>query len=192
MEALRRSNSEKPTQVLLIENELLISLDLCDTLVTAGYEVLGPADTVAGARFLLEHHTPHIAIVDVLLRDGHCSEIAHQLCQCDIPFCAYSGYGRYSAEIDGFADAPWLAKTASPAEVLDMLAQLFGQAASDRLVNVPERSVSVSIRALAAPHDLGLDLRRSAYDLAERTKARRRPAMDTDSSKSFEIRGNLS
>ncbi len=183
MEAFLQSNQKTKIRVLLVEDELLINLDLCDILVTAGYEVLGPAYTVADARFLMKYHTPHIAIVDVFLKDDHCSEIARQLCQRDIPFCTYSGYGRYSAEIDGFADAPWLAKPALPAEVLDMLAKLSGQADSNRLSKVAERSGSVSLRAFG-PHDLGLELRHSACSSRTAMKAgqpSRRAATDESS-----------
>ena len=117
--------TSQPLSVLLIEDEVLISLDLCDTLVKAGYEVLGPAHTVAGALFLLRHKTPHLAIVDILLRDGLCTEIAHQLRARGVPFVIHSGYGRQAASTDGFADAPFLAKPASPEEVVKLLSELY-------------------------------------------------------------------
>ena len=110
--------------VLLIEDETLISLDLCDTLVQAGYAVIGPATTVAGAMFLLRQQTPHLAIVDVLLRDGPCSEIADQLRARHVPFVVYSGYGRHAATIASFSGERCLEKTSSPAEIIKVLGEL--------------------------------------------------------------------
>jgi hypothetical protein len=57
----------------------------------------------------------------VLLRDGPCSDIAHHLRSHGVPFVIHSGYGRYSTEIDGFSDVPWLAKPCSPTELISML-----------------------------------------------------------------------
>ena len=121
-----RATTSKPPSVLLIEDEPLISLDLCEILVGAGYDVLGPAHTLDGALFLLQHQTPQLAIVDILLRDGPCTEVAHQLRKRGVPFLVHSGYGRHSAEMPGFDDVPWLAKPALPGEVVQVLHELSG------------------------------------------------------------------
>ena len=74
--------------------------------------------------FLLRHTTPDLAIVDILLRDGLCTEIAHQLRAHGVPFVIHSGYGRQAASMDGFADAPFLAKPTSPDDVVKLLNEL--------------------------------------------------------------------
>ena len=121
----------EPPSVLLIENEPLISLDLCNTLVEAGYQVIGPANTVAGALFLLRQHKPDFAILDILLSDGPCTEVARQLQRLHILFLIYSGYGRHSVEIDGFSDVPWLAKPAQPSEIIGSIDAMLGHATED-------------------------------------------------------------
>ena len=66
----------------------------------------------------------HLAIVDVLPRDGPCTEVAQQLRKRGVPFLVHSGYGRHACSIEGFEGAPWLAKPASPEAIMELLSQL--------------------------------------------------------------------
>jgi DNA-binding response OmpR family regulator len=78
--------------VLLAESDALISMDLSDTLEKAGYRVLGPADTVAAVMYLLEQERPTVAVIDVVLKDGSCTELAHTLRHRAVPFLLHSAY----------------------------------------------------------------------------------------------------
>ena len=53
--------------VLVAEDELIIGVDLCDTVEEAGYEVAGPYDTASSAIDSLERRRPDLAILDVRL-----------------------------------------------------------------------------------------------------------------------------
>ncbi len=138
----------RKTWVLVIEDETLIGLDLCDTLSSAGYQVLGPATTASAARLLIEGgQTPDVAIVDVRLSDGLCTEIAHLLRKRRIPFFTCSGYGQHAASLEGFADAPWLAEPASPGDIM----RLLGELSVPNLVHHAAHRAGAFIHRLAAP-----------------------------------------
>ncbi len=112
--------------VLLTEDEALIGLDLSDILEGAGYRVIGPAATVAEALSFMRRDTPQMAIIDVRLRDGDCMDIVRDLRQRGVPFVVHSGCQVDEPFAAEFGDAPWLAKPASPRDVLASLEKLNG------------------------------------------------------------------
>lgn len=58
-------------RILVAEDEALIALELAESLEQDGYEVVGPAATVAEALALCEATgPPELALVDIDLRDG--------------------------------------------------------------------------------------------------------------------------
>ena len=56
--------------ILVAEDEALIALMLQLALTIAGYRVLGPAADVAEAIRLCERERPHLALIDIRLRNG--------------------------------------------------------------------------------------------------------------------------
>lgn len=118
-----RPDRERPT-ILLMEDEPLISLDLCDTLVAAGYHVMGPANTATGALFLLKQRTPQAAIVDVLVKDGASTEVVQQLRRLKVPFLIHSGCAQDDPSAADCKDVPWLTKPAPPSDLLALLGSM--------------------------------------------------------------------
>jgi DNA-binding response OmpR family regulator len=112
------------TAVLLTEDEALISLDLCEILEDAGYRVIGPAMTATEALSLLEGESPRVAMIDFLLRDGPCTELAQQLHQRGVPFLVYSGREPDASLTFELRDAPWLAKPALASDIVIRLEEL--------------------------------------------------------------------
>lgn len=110
--------------VLLVDDEPLIGLDLSDTLVGAGYEVIGPASTIATALSLLDRQTPRYAVIDVKVRDGLCLDLARQLRRQNVPFIIHTGYPRDGSDPMEFSEAPRLIKPASPSDLLQALMDL--------------------------------------------------------------------
>lgn len=104
--------------VLLAEDEALISLDLSDTLESAGYRVVGPVATVADAIAMVHSETPHMAIVDFMLRDGVSTELMRLLRLRKVPFVIHSGYRRDADLASECGDAPWLGKPILPHDLL--------------------------------------------------------------------------
>ena len=110
--------------VLLVDDEPVISLDLCDTLLEAGFRVIGPAATMPTALTLLILHKPDLAVIDIKFRNKICLDLARQLKQRNIPFIVYTGYPRDSADVIEFREAPRLEKPALPSELLKALTAL--------------------------------------------------------------------
>jgi len=59
--------SMKKTKVLIVEDEIIIADNICDSLVQEGYDVLEPCISYSEAVNSLETETPDIAILDIQL-----------------------------------------------------------------------------------------------------------------------------
>ncbi len=77
--------------VLLVEDELLISMMLEDELVELGHRVAGVATTVEGGLALLRTVSPDFALVDFHLADGDCRDLIADLKLRRIPFVLVTG-----------------------------------------------------------------------------------------------------
>lgn len=117
--------------VLLVDDEPLIGLDLSDTLVGAGYQVIGPASTLEAALALLDRQAPRYAVIDVKVRDGLCFDLARQLRRRHVPFIIHTGYPRDGSDPKEFKEAPRLIKPASPSDLLQALTDLAAASARD-------------------------------------------------------------
>jgi DNA-binding response OmpR family regulator len=83
---------ERP-RVLIVEDEWILADALADDLNGMGYDVAGPASSVAKALVLIEQENIDIAILDVSLGSGQKSfPIAAVLARRDIPFLFITGY----------------------------------------------------------------------------------------------------
>lgn len=107
-------------RVLVIEDDALIAIDLCDALEQTGYRVAGPARTIQDAHLLLDEQTPTVAVVDIRLKDGPCTSIVRELRSRGVPFVVHSASRRDDAVAD-FLDAPWCPKPAWPHDLLVLL-----------------------------------------------------------------------
>jgi DNA-binding response OmpR family regulator len=93
------------------------------SLEDAGFQVAGPFASNREALAWLESHTPDVAIVDVLLRDGPCTPTVHALRQRKIPFVIYSGL-KPRARPPELAAVPWLEKPAARKDLTTVLLDL--------------------------------------------------------------------
>jgi hypothetical protein len=66
------------------------SPDLAALVASQGYEVAGPFVSLSQASDWLDSDTPEAAILDLTLRDGGCSDLAHQLRQRRVPLLFYT------------------------------------------------------------------------------------------------------
>jgi CheY-like chemotaxis protein len=85
--------------VLVVEDEPLIALDICDSLQGAGATVLSAHTLSAGLR-LAGHPDLSVAVIDFGLSDGDGTAICERLKQRSVPFVLHSGY-RHTAEACG-------------------------------------------------------------------------------------------
>lgn len=80
-----------PPSVLVAEDELIIGVDLCDTVAEAGYAVEGPHDRIDAAMLSIQKHRPDVAILDVRLDDGDVFPLAEALIKENVPVIFHSG-----------------------------------------------------------------------------------------------------
>lgn len=93
-------------RVLVVEDEYLIAMDLCEELRDVGAVVMGPTATVAEALALLDRGpAPDMAVLDIALDDEKVYPVADALRSRGIPFLFATGYD-VSAIPGRFADVP--------------------------------------------------------------------------------------
>ena len=95
--------------VLIIEDEPLISMMMEDFLDVLGHTVAGTADCVTDALAQVEAGGFDVAILDVHLRDGVCWPVADALVAKGFPFLLATG-GHVEPPPAAHANAPTLAK----------------------------------------------------------------------------------
>ncbi|HET9902289.1 MAG TPA: response regulator [Xanthobacteraceae bacterium] len=82
-----------PRRILVVEDEILISMLLEDMLTDLGYEVAGTASRVEEALALARSAQIHAAILDVNLNGQEVFPVADVLAGRSIPFVFATGYG---------------------------------------------------------------------------------------------------
>jgi DNA-binding response OmpR family regulator len=109
------------SRVLIVEDEFFIALDIGQQLADAGFEVVGPAPSVAKALSLVSEKGCDVAILDINLGGGETSEpVARKLRESDMPFVVLSGYSTDN-QLPWFGGAPVLSK---PLRMDDLVAAL--------------------------------------------------------------------
>ena len=92
---MRRSHtSTVKKKVLVVEDEPLAAIEVAEELAAAGFEVIGPARSVAQAFTLLDTHGCDFAALDVNLGNETAEPIAYRLLDAGTPFVTMSGYAR--------------------------------------------------------------------------------------------------
>jgi DNA-binding response OmpR family regulator len=98
--------SAERSGILVVEDQLLLAMDLSNSLEREGFEALGPATSVDAAFRILEDATPEAAILDVNLGSGTTSlGIAAALTARGVPFAFLTAYTRDIPIIDDYPDA---------------------------------------------------------------------------------------
>ena len=83
---------ERTMLILLVEDDFLIAMAMQDALEAVGYEVIGPAATIAEALRLVETRRPNLALVDITLRGGDSGvDLCRALRRRDVPCLFVTG-----------------------------------------------------------------------------------------------------
>jgi CheY-like chemotaxis protein len=104
-------------RILVVENEALVALEIASILSSAGFDVIGPAGSVAQALTILDGSMCDAAVLDVNLGRETAEPIAVRLLSCGTPFVVVSGYAR-NQQPAAFKDAVLLNKPASPERLI--------------------------------------------------------------------------
>jgi DNA-binding response OmpR family regulator len=109
---------------MIVEDEAAIALALEDEFRDAGYDVSGPFATCAAALIKLGRDRPDVAILDTVLKDGSCLELASALKRRGVPFVIFSGWEEMHQNAPELAGAPWIVKPAEFATVRQAIERL--------------------------------------------------------------------
>jgi DNA-binding response OmpR family regulator len=113
-------------RILVIEDEVLLSMDMEASLVEAGYEVVGPVGMIASAKKLIADEGCDVALVDANLGGNPVDDLAKLLTNRNIPFAFVTGYGRNALPRE-FRQALMLSKPYSTVELLAVVQILLGR-----------------------------------------------------------------
>ncbi len=112
-------------RVLIVEDEMIIALEIEETLLGLGIQVIGPASRLDTALQLAAEPAIDAAILDVNIRGGNTYPIADMLAERGIPFVFCSGYSDW-ALAERHRSRPRLAKPYSSKDLEDLVLQLLG------------------------------------------------------------------
>jgi DNA-binding response OmpR family regulator len=104
-------------RVLVVEDEPIIALDIRQQLANAGFEVLGPATSVANALPFVAEPGCDVAVLNVNLGNETSEPIARKLRASGKPFVVLSGCSINDLP-PSFNGAPFLAKPTPMAELV--------------------------------------------------------------------------
>jgi two-component sensor histidine kinase/ActR/RegA family two-component response regulator len=124
-------------KILIVEDEALVGLEIEGVLCGAGFEVLGPARSVAEAMQLLMASSADGAVLDIRLGRETSEPVAIALIDRRIPFVTLSGFssGQRPSTFDG---APALMK---PLEAELLIAQLKRRIREPRAAKVTKKTM---------------------------------------------------
>jgi CheY-like chemotaxis protein len=127
----RLESEERTTgmpQILVLDDNALISVLLEDWLMELGCEVAGPVPTVADALRLIEETGIDAAFLDLSVSDGDCMPVAAALDKRRVPFTFATGGGIDGAE-SRFPNAGVMIKPYDFEDVKNALDRMLGKPA---------------------------------------------------------------
>lgn len=111
-------------RILVVDDSIFICMALealCDSL---GWQLVGPATSIAAGLHLAGTAQIDAALLDVSLSEGQCWDIATLLQGRSIPFALITGHDLAGALPPGFASTPWLRKPFRSAVIEPLVRQL--------------------------------------------------------------------
>jgi DNA-binding response OmpR family regulator len=111
---------------MVVEDDALIGMALEDDFTAAGYEVAGLRDLRRGAA-ALHVRKPDVAMLDTVLKDGPCLDLALELRRRSVPL-VYSGYDEAHQNAPELASVLWIGKPALHSDLVCAAGELIAQA----------------------------------------------------------------
>jgi DNA-binding response OmpR family regulator len=112
------------TCCLVCEDQALIGMALEAYLEEQGIVVAGPFLSCAEALAWIEDDTPQVAILDYMLRDGPCTDLAQALIGRGVPVIIYSGFPVDAETPSVLRTVTWLEKPVDRECLMGAVAQL--------------------------------------------------------------------
>lgn len=120
---------DTPRTVLIVEDEMIISLHMEDTLQRAGHRVVS-ASSVTAAQHLLDAGGIDLAVIDYHVTDGDTDRLMQRLNERGVQFLICSGLLADGDESFRFGKAPVLAKPFTTESLIAAIAALIGEPSS--------------------------------------------------------------
>ncbi len=105
----KKAHSNRRPRVLVVEDEAVTAFQIEQTLIEAGFDVVGPAPSVAGAVKYLKHEDCDAAVLDITLGSETSEPVARMLNELGTPFVTLSAYVQHHQPVI-FLGAAWLTK----------------------------------------------------------------------------------
>jgi DNA-binding response OmpR family regulator len=114
----------KGRSILVVEDEHVTALNLMKILEDAGFKVIGPASTVAGAHACIADNRIDAALLDINLgKDTRIFPVAEVLVALHVPFAFVSGHPRTLMPPHLYGHS-FIAKPFSPRDIIATLKEL--------------------------------------------------------------------
>lgn len=118
---------DQPT-VLVVEDEVIIALDLSETVRDMGFRVEGPYATKGHAMIAIDQDMPDFAILDVMTADGEVFPLADALSDAGVPIIFHSGHFTRKEIAERYPNAQAAEKPCPPAQLVQMMLKANQQA----------------------------------------------------------------
>lgn len=116
------AETQQPT-VLVVEDEVIIALDLSETVRDMGYRVEGPYANKGHAFIAIDQEMPDFAILDVMTADGEIFPLADVLTEAGVPIIFHSGHITECEIAKRYPTAQTAAKPCPPDKLMGMIAE---------------------------------------------------------------------
>ena len=113
-------------KILVVEDDALIAMELSERLSDLGYEVLGPAHSIAEAEALIAANKPDGALLDANLAGVSSVPLGVTLHAMGVPVAFCTGYDRIKDLPAALAHAPLLTKPVADGELIQAIKDLVG------------------------------------------------------------------
>ena len=108
---------------LVLEDEAMIAMDVCQTLTDVGYEPVDFANCELAVAWLEANPRPAVAVLDMQLRDGSCHAIATILREQGVPLGVHAGDRLMMPEDEVFTAGVILPKPSSGDALVEAVAR---------------------------------------------------------------------
>ncbi|WP_240624702.1 response regulator [Aurantiacibacter odishensis] len=114
--------TDQPT-VLVVEDEVIIALDLSETVRDMGYRVEGPYANKGHAFIAIDQEMPDFAILDVMTADGEVFPLADVLTEAGVPIIFHSGHISECEIAKRYPNALTASKPCPPDKLIQMMSE---------------------------------------------------------------------
>lgn len=115
-----QADKDRPC-VLVVEDEVIVALDLSETVRDMGFRVEGPYANHRHALIAIDEQLPDFAILDVMAADGEVYPLADALAAAGVPIIFHSGHATASEIAERYPQAQAATKPCPPSELIAMM-----------------------------------------------------------------------